>query len=291
LFLVKNAVKNKERADRLSALLFLNNFTSLQVINWGSGYISGITVLDSELFVVRYGPTRVSVYDTNNFTFAHNISITGSSHLWAIVASPRDNCLYISDDGLEVVHRYDLSNNVTTNWSVGGRCWGLSLTSTDKSDNVLVTVSDTRRIKEYTPDGYLDREISLDSSIVEPYHSVQLSSGRFVVSHGGWNGSLHRVCIVDSRRRIFEKYGEARASRVEQLNGPRHLAVDGRGNVLVADRYDNRVVLLSPSLTHLGYIEIPGHKLNKPYALHLDELNHRLYIGEWDTGRVFVLTV
>jgi len=138
------------------------------------------------------------------------------------------------------------------------------------------------------------REISLDSSIDHPRHSVQLSSDRFVVSHGGHNdhGPLRRVCLVDTSGRIIHCYGGARGSGVGQLYYPIHLVVDGHGNVLVADHGKNRVVLLSPSLTHLGYIEIPGHQLNQPLALHLEELTHRLYIGEYTrTGRVFVLTV
>jgi len=133
------------------------------------------------------------------------------------------------------------------------------------------------------------REISLDSSIEHPSHSVQLSSGQFVVSHG-WGGSLYRVCLVDASGYIIESYGGARGSGVGQLYGPRHLAVVGHGNMLVADLFNKKVVLLSPSLTHLGYIEIPGHPFSKPWALHLDEQTRRLYIGEWtDTGCVFVL--
>ena len=66
-------------------------------------------------------------------------------------------------------------------------------------------------------------------------------------------------------------------------------------NVLVADWGNARVVLLSPTLTHLGNIIVPKrfeHHLSSPYNLHLDQPNHRLYIGEWTlspTGRVFIL--
>jgi len=72
---------------------------------------------------------------------------------------------------------------------------------------------------------------------------------------------------------------------------PRQLAVDKHGHVMVADWGNDRVELLSPILTHLGYIEIPGYKLNGSSALHLDELNHRLYIGEQLGGQVFVLDI
>jgi len=67
------------------------------------------------------------------------------------------------------------------------------------------------------------------------------------------------------------------------------MAVDIHGHVIVTDWYNDRVELLSPTLTHLGYMQIPGYKLTRPRALHLDELTHRLYIGESLGGRLFVL--
>jgi len=167
VWLVKEDVKNNERKDRLDAQSFIENPRLLSVIHYprpdGWGYVSGITVLDRELFVVRSVLTSVEVYNTNNFTLTRNISITGLSRLRRIVASPRYNCLYISDTGLNVVHRYNLSNNVITKWSMGGGCSGLSLTSTD---NVLVTMWYTQQIQGYTPDGRLIRKIKVKKKIV-----------------------------------------------------------------------------------------------------------------------------
>jgi len=203
--------------DILNARSFLEKSRLLRVIPGGSGSIWGITVLNSELFVVRGGSTRVSVYNTNNYTLTGIKLISDSSDLRAIVSSPRYNCLYISDFGLKVVHRYNLSNNVITKWSVGGECWGLSLTNID---NVLVTLLDTKQIKEYTPDECLIREISLDSSLEGPWHSVQLSRDRFVVRQGGY-GPIHRVWLVDTSGRIVQSYGGAEGSGVGQLNDPR----------------------------------------------------------------------
>jgi len=286
LYSAEEQSKNNESDSELNARSFLDNSTILSAISIDE-YIAGITVLRKELFVVLDKSSELNVYNTDSFAFIRNISINGSS-LQAIVASQRYNCLYICDTELKVVYRYNLSNNVTTKWSVGGRCNGLSLTSTD---NLLVTLYDTSQIKEYTPNGSWAREISLNSSITSPYHSVKLSSDRFVVSHGF--NQVHRVCIVDASGGIIQCYGGASSgSDVGQLNTPCHLAVDKYGNVLVAEFLNNRVGLLSPSLTHLGYIEIVGHELRMPWVLHLDQLAHRLYIGEAKHfGFVFVLGV
>ena len=248
--------------------------------------VLGLTVVKDELFLVHDKSSHVNVYNTNIFTLSRCIEITGSSSLHAISSSSRYNCLYISDTVLKLVHRYNLSNNLITQWRVGGECHGLSETNTC---SVLVTLCDTNQIQEYTTDGSLIREISLDSSIGYPRHCVQLSSDRLLVSHG-WLELLNRVCIVDMSGRIIQSYGGSRGSGVGQLNYPRNLAVDRYGNVLVADPRNHRIVLLSSSLTHLGYITVPGHQLNQPDALHLDLSNHRLYIGEeHSNGRMFVL--
>jgi len=166
---------------------------------------------------------------------------------------------------------------------VSGTFYGLFVT---KCYNVLTTLYNTGRIQEYTTLGSLIREISLDSSIDHPRHCVQLSTGNFVVSH---YGCQHRVCIVDTSGHIIQSYGGSQGSGVGQLNHPRHLTVDMHDNVLVADTDNNRVQLLSPTLTYLGDMVIPTYQLNNPYTVHFDELNHRMYIGERTGGRMFVL--
>jgi len=286
-----------DRAQKeFNATQFLSKPTLLSVIN--AGDIRGLTIHGSELFVVRSASSQLSVYNTKNFTLTRNMTIENSIDMREMVASPGGNSLYISDPGLRGVHRYDLSNNVHTQWSVGGQGRGLFV---KKNNNILVTVWDALVVKEYTPGGKLIREIPLDSSMKTPWHSIELSNGQFIVCHGN-NGtaSMHRVCIVDVNGRIIKCYGGAHGSRIGELQVPKHLAVDSQGNVLVADWANHRVVLLSPSLEHLGYIPIPGHQqLSYPWTLHLDELNRRLYIGEWSSSTegvqritecVFVLT-
>ena len=133
------------------------------------------------------------------------------------------------------------------------------------------------------------REISLDSSIVNPYHSVHLAGDRFAVSH---EGTAHRVCVVDASGLVIRSHARSRGPGIGQFNLPRYLARDTYDNIFVADLNNNRVSLLSPALEHLGYVSITGYELNEPWGLQLDHKTRRLYIAEWtDSGRVFILTV
>jgi len=137
------------------------------------------------------------------------------------------------------------------------------------------------------------RTIRLDVSIDCPCHSIELSTGQFVVCHGCIGDSLHRVCIVDTQGHIVRSYGRERGSAVGQLNYPCCLAVDTSDHVFVVDYINNKVRLFSPSLTHLGDVTLTGYQLSRPYRLHYDQHNERLYISEGTAGegRLFIVSV
>ena len=289
VILVEHILNDTKRTTTLDVLWLVNKPRLLHVIS-GSAHAHAVTVLNNELFVVRSSPSsssQVNVYSTDKFTFNRNIAITDSQFLAAITAF--NNCLYVSDIVLNVVYRYNLSTNETIKWSVGGSCFGLSLTSTN---TILAAILSMKQIREYTPDGGLIRAISLDRSIERPEYCLQLSSDRLVVSHASIDTQQHRVCIVDMSGSIIQCYGGFAGTNAGQLYDPRHMAEDRHGSILVADQSNNRIVILSPLLTLLGEIAVPGEHLSFPRALHLDELNRRLYIGEQTyDGRVVVLSV
>jgi len=271
------AIPSHEQGGELNATLFLENSTLISVINM-NGSVRGITVLNGEFFVVQAESSLVFVYDTNNFALIRNISISDSrrTNLSDIVASPHHNCLYISDMGLKVIRHYNLSNNAIRTWSVDGVCYGLSLT---RANTLLATLMDTRLIQEYGADGTFITELNIDSIVnrIDPWHSIKMHRDRFVVSHGN-SGLMARVSVLDRTGHaiwFIDRTGD-KTTRVVRFSRSIHMAIDSYDNVLVADEYNNRVMLLSPSMDHFGEIEIPGHQLSLPRALHLDTLNRRL---------------
>jgi len=187
---------------KVNTFSYLKKPTLLNVISAipESGGIRGIAVAGYKLYFVQHGP-QVHVYNTISFAFIRSITISGAKDLTSILACPWYNCLYISDT--TVVHRYNLSNDVTTKWRAGGQSYGLSLSRTY---NVHVTLLDTKEIKEYTTDGLLVGRLSLDRSMEYPWKSVTLSNGDYVVSHGN-AASLQRVCFIDTSGGVIQSYG------------------------------------------------------------------------------------
>jgi len=94
------------------------------------------------------------------------------------------------------------------------------------------------------------------------------------------------LCSVNTtREQVIKCYGGSSGSGVGQINSPVHIAVDEYNNGLVADAENHKVELLGPTLTHLGYFSIPG--LKQPTSLYLNDINHRLYVGD-NSRQVFL---
>jgi len=158
-------------------------------------------------------------------------------------------------------------------WSVPGSPFGLSVTP---SANLLVACHLPQKLVELSADsGQCVREIALQSDIKYSRHAVQLTTGQYVVCHGG--SHLHRVCIVDDDGRVNRSYGgQQSGSGVGQLKEPFHLAVDEDSQfVFVADSDNDRVVVLSPTLEFVRYI---SERLSRPCQLHFENATTRLYV-------------
>ena len=257
--------------------------------NW----VGGVTSIGDDVFVVRINTQqKIEVYDANTFTLQRHITVPGleiNSSL-GLAACPYNNCLYASDWGNnDSIHRVDLSgNNAVIKWSVARGPVGLSV----NGEHNLLVVSAGRpkpKLLIYTTHGTLLQDIQLqaDTDIEHPDHAVQLSTGQFLVSH--W-GSLHRVCLVGVDGAVVRSYGGQQGSQLTQMSCPEGLAVDGEGRVLVADGWNNRLLVIDQSLSsaHEMSVCVDGG-LEHPHRLWYDQSRRRLYIGEWDGGRVIVI--
>jgi len=175
---------------------------------------------------------------------------------------------------------------------VAGR---LSVTDTH---SVLVTCDDMRKIKEFTTNGKLLRQIELPQEVVSPWHTIQLSSGEFVVCHGDLTDPVHRVCLIGSDGQVVKSYGGSKGSGRQQMDVPVHMAVDRNGFVFVTDFNNYRVLLLSPDLTFIREV-VSRKQLNwYPRRLLLDVDRRRLYVavnewkdGQYTAGRIVVISV
>ena len=251
--------------------------TVIDKTSTGGDGVLGVTSVDGELFVLLWRDVnQVVVYSINNYQLLRHLSVPGLKPSDNDMTScVRHKCLYMSDYCHNCIHRYDLKSRAIIKWRVRGSPGGLSVTP---SCNLLVTCREPSKLVELSAvSGRCVREITLQS---RPSHSVQLTTGKFVVCHGVWDDIIHRVCLVGDDGKVTRSYGGPRGSNVGQLNCPSHLAVDKDSHcIFVADHDNGRVVLLSPTLEFVRYV---SEELSWPWrlGLHLDQATQRLFVGQ-----------
>jgi len=248
-------------------------------------WVVAVTSVDDELFVLldARDNNQVCVYSINDYKQRRYLNVPQYKTDLAsdMTSCVRHKCLYMSDPDNSCIHRYELASSATSKWSVPGKPFGLSVTP---SGNLLVTCWGPNKPVELSVDsGESVREIALQSDIECPYHSVQLTTGPFVVCH---SDDLHRVCVVGDDGKVTRSYGGQYGSVVGQLKYPRHLAVDKDSQfIFVADTGNNRVLLLSPTLEFVRYV-IDG--LSGPHRLYVHQSTRRLFVGQ-QCRRVIVI--
>ena len=76
-----------------------------------------------------------------------------------------------------------------------------------------------------------------------------------IICHTPGVNSLHPMCVVGDDGKVTRSYGGHRGFSIRQLKCPHHLAVDkGSQFIFVADLWNDRVVLLSPTLEFVRYV-------------------------------------
>jgi len=110
-----------------------------------------------------------------------------------------------------------------------------------------------------------------------PGHAVESPTGTFIVSR--YHRELNRGEVVEVND-VCEVLRKFSGSRLASLGEPPHFAVDSRGNIFVADRHNDRILLLDNRLT-LRRTIIDKHQLDdydQPEYLCYDEQSGQLLV-------------
>ena len=241
----------------------------------------GITSLDNQLYLLRLykDSEQIEVYDIDSYLLLHCLTIFGLGACGArdIVACGHNRCAYISDDNYynSCVHRVALPDARVTQWPVNDKPDTLSLTY---RHGVLVTCQKVRKIKEFSTDGQLLHVLTLPNS--EPRHTVQLSSGQYMVC------GLGSMCLIDADGSVIKWFrGPLGSDSREQMHEPLHMAVDRNGFIFVIDsRPNNRLLVLSPSLTYVCDAASLSGAYWEPERVYLDSDRGRVYVADNDCG-------
>ena len=244
----------------------------------------GVTSLGEEIYLLREGVRdQVEVYDVISYRLQRRLSVPNARSFIDMTSCEHVVCLYISDGVVSCIHRLDVQGNAQQ-WPLNDKPLGLSV---NVDHNLIVTCVEVRKIKEFSPRGELLRDVILPDDVIKPLHAIQLTSGQFIVCHGGRGDPVHRVCKISADgRHIVHSHGGQPGSDTGQYNVPCHLAVDDNEFVFVVDVINRRVKLLSPTLDYVRQVVSRDQLKWWPYRLCLDTQRARLYVAVNDNGSV-----
>ena len=258
----------------------------------GQQPVLGVTVLGDEVFIVRRRANELEVYNWTTWKLKNIMDVKELASPWDLTSCTRFHCIYVADRadrhsplGESFIYRVALSEEVIK-WPIGFQPGGLSVTP-EPLNNVLVTCDVAGKIKEFSTDGELIREIRLSDDVINPFHAILSNDDRLIVSHGASTDPLCRIFVCDSGGRVTQSYGGKPGSAVGHLRSPQRLAVDGDGNVIVADAANARVLRLSADLTDVREL-VSTRQANRFHPMRLCVAGDLIYLTCFDNRNVSV---
>jgi len=259
--------------------------------------VVGVTSLGKEIYLLRVKECvdAVEVYDVISYRKLRRLTVPYAHSFTDMTSCKRFLCLYICDPSDQCIHRLDIQGS-HTKWPVNDTPYCLSVSA---CHSLIVTCRRVRKLKEFSPRGELLRDFTLPHDVVSPRHTIQLTSGQFIVCHGDRGHPIHRVCKVSKDGgRIIDSHGGQQGSDIGHCDGPSHLAVDDNEFVFVVDVNNRQVTLLSPALDYIRQVVSCDQVNWEPRRLCLDVQRRHLYVaenklldGEFTAGRVVVYSV
>lgn len=196
--------------------------------------ISGLAIVDNELFVTVYESAYLYVYDLKDFhSTKTRTKLRDAKNPYDLGYCSKSKCLYVMDTWLTKILKVDLSGCQKIMWATKG----YGCISITHDCNVLMADSKGNKIIEYTPDGKIHLEI-VSKEFVHPKHALKLADGRYLISQGRWRDVLPKLCVVDKSGNIQMSYGP-------RFFTPTYLAIDSAGSIFAVDCRQFRVLLFS----------------------------------------------
>jgi len=248
----------------------------------------GVTQLHDVVYIVCDGSSTISRFNARTHQRLTDIDVKDLRDPRDIVACERTSQIYVADH-FECIWRVSSDGEDIKRWlpkspSDTFRPWTLSVTST----RLLVTSLDTHQLIQFDEVGDELRRVQLPDDM-DPWHAVESPTGTFIVSH--YNDELEQghVSEVNTGGDVLRQFS---GSHLPSLGETPHVAVDSHGNILVADWYNHRILLLDGHLKLLRDV-VDQHQLNYevPWRLCYIEQSGQLLVGLYECGGVKVFDV
>ena len=234
------------------------------------GIVRGVTQLHDVVYMVCQLSSTIWRFNATTHQRLTDIVVRGLRPL-DIVACEQTSQVYVADYP-ECIWRVssdgeDIQKSPSDTFTPDT----LSVTST----RLLVTSLYTRQLIQFDAVGDELRRVQLPGDMI-PRHAVESPTGTFIVSHYNKQLRQDQVSEVNTGGEVLRQFSR---SLLPSLGHTPHVAVDSHGNILVADEYNRRILLLDAQL-RLRRVVVDRHQLDKsPGRLCYKEQSGQLLVG------------
>lgn len=262
--------------------------------------ITGMAIVDNNLFVVMKNCPEVEVYDSKTFALERSIKDLQFTNPLDIASSKEDKFIYVisqqdSKSKAEII-KFNIEGKLVLNWTTENDDGRLST----YESNLIVCFSKKLSIIEYTPEGKKVNTVPLSPAygFTNLWHAVKLTGTHFVVSHS--KGNRQRVCVVNIKGDVLRAL-EDLPTFLKKAYLPLCLVGHRDESVLVADARNNRVLLLTSKELQYEGLLIETNKNQMPVRLCLNESRDWVFLGvnsgeyskseTWKGGRILIYNI
>lgn len=239
--------------------------------------VQGMAILNGRIYVIRRGFNKLSIYQMENpGKTPEQINVPKMSDPKDIVSCTVTNRLYITDAVRRCIFKMSAKGKFTIWMEDIQRPFTISVNS--KGQVLLPQRPNTINICDSDKSPW--KVITIAAHVHDMQHAVEILEDEYIVSFGENFDKKHEVLKVGRDGNTIRRFDGN-----QQLRHPRHVAI-GDGKVFVADKGNNRVLVLDHSL---NLKEIITSDIQQPTRLlYRDKF---LIIGQYKSIRVYSVKI
>ena len=246
------------------------------------GEVHGICMYKNTIFVVKYD-SAVYMYGSSGDLMKKHV-MEGMNGLYDVTLMTHDDCdkLIITGDNPYCIYYIPLQSagdtctlGTTHSKKIGYEPFGLCI---NHNNNVVISDRDKKILHVYNSSGDEINTIKLPPGVKPVYLAADPSGGYIVTS-----GDSKQITWIDGQGAQQRRH-QGTACGVA-LSKPRGVVRDSENGYLVADSYNNQLLLFSKDGADVRCLV--EDKITQPYSLYLDQQQDKLYVGTYN-GQVVV---
>lgn len=254
----------------------------------GAEYVYGVCKLHGSIYVLTHKPNSVLVYSDENHTVLQREIKLGEEIKWPLdmAACRMSSCLYIVDRDNTCVWKVgNAGSNTAVRW-LAGIDWPFTMSVSETGNIVMMRWGQPSVLELYRSDASLILSVPFPANIEYPWHAVETSKGNFVISH--WKRDSNFWSVVELSRDGVILCRFLPIDDANHLNYPYHLTIGLFDEVLVADQYNRRVILLD---SELNWNRVLLHRIEilPPKRLYFDKEQRQLLVAHGRKASLYIL--